>query len=162
MMPPVFIREIGASDDAVVARIIRTSLEDFGAVKPGTVYYDETTDRLHDVFLAPGSRYYVVLIDGEVVGGAGIYPTEGLPDGTCELVKMYVSAAARGKGLGKLLLEKCMEAARNEGYSKMYIETMPELTRAIAMYQQYGFHDIPGAMGNSGHSGCDLFMIKDL
>jgi putative acetyltransferase len=39
---------------------------------------------------------------------------------------------------------------------------MPELTRAIAMYHKYGFVFIPAAMGNSGHSGCDLFMMKHL
>src|SRR5580692_9478125 len=100
--PEILIREICQSDDAAMAGIIRASLEDFGAVKPGTVYFDASTDRLHDVFTAARSRYYVVLFDRKVVGGAGIFPTEGLPPGTCELVKMYVSSAARGKGLGKI------------------------------------------------------------
>ena len=162
MEKEIIIRKITAADDAKLATIIRSSLEDFGAVKQGTVYFDESTDRLHEVFQKERSAYFVTEINGEVCGGGGFYPTEGLPENTCELVKMYVSSAARGKGLGKLLLQKCMDEAKNNGFEKMYIESMPELTNAIAMYQKNGFHFIPCSMGNSGHSGCDVFMIRDL
>ena len=44
----------------------------------------------------------------------------------------------------------------------MYIETMPELTNAIEIYKKYGFTFIPTALGNSGHNGCNIFMIRDL
>lgn len=162
MEKEIIIRKITAADDAKLASIIRTSLEDFGAVKQGTVYFDESTDRLHEVFQKERSAYFVTEINGEVCGGGGFYPTEGLPEKTCELVKMYVSSAARGKGLGKLLLQKCMDEAKNNGFEKMYIESMPELTNAIAMYKKYGFTFIPSSLGNSGHSGCDVFMIRDL
>jgi putative acetyltransferase len=158
----IIIRKIIADDDTKVATIIRRSLEDFGAVKQGTVYYDESTDHLHEVFQTKRSAYFIAVINGEVCGGAGIFPTDGLPQNTCELVKMYVSSAARGKGLGKLLLQKCMDEATKIGFKKMYIETMPELTNAIAMYKKNGFTFIPSSLGNSGHSGCDMFMIKDL
>jgi putative acetyltransferase len=60
------------------------------------------------------------------------------------------------------LLQKCIDEAKNNGFEKMYIETMPELKNAIAMYKKNGFTFIPSSLGNSGHSGCDLFMIKDL
>ena len=106
--------------------------------------------------------YFVATINGEVIAGAGIFPTEGLPYNTCELVKMYVSSAARGKGLGKILLQQCIDEAKNNGFEKMYLESMPELTHAIAMYKKYGFTFIPSPLGNSGHSGCDLFMIREL
>ena len=108
------------------------------------------------------SCYFIVTTGGEMVAGAGIFPTEGLPPKTCELVKMYVSATARGKGLGKILLQKCIDEAKNNGFKKMYIETMPELTTAIEMYKKYGFNFIPYSLGNSGHSGCDLFMMREL
>jgi putative acetyltransferase len=44
----------------------------------------------------------------------------------------------------------------------MYLESMPELTNAISMYKKNGFTKIPGSLGNSGHTGCDVFMMKDL
>lgn len=101
-------------------------------------------------------------LDGVIVGGSGIYPTANLPQGTCELVKLYLSATARGKGLGKLLLQKCIDTARETGYTKMYLETMPELTIAIPMYEKMGFTYLPAAQGCSGHTGCDVWMIKEL
>ncbi len=78
----IIIREITADDDAKLASIIRGSLEEFNAVKPGTVYFDETTDHLHEVFQKERSGYFVVEIDGEVCGGAGFFPTEDLPPKT--------------------------------------------------------------------------------
>ena len=137
-------------------------MEDFNAVKQGTVYFDETTDHLFDVFQVSNATYFIAEINGHVVGGGGIYPTEGLGENTCELVKMYVASEARGKGIGTLLLNECMAKAKAAGYSLMYIETMPELTNAIEMYKKNGFKFIPKALGNSGHIGCDLFMLKHL
>ncbi len=155
-------RNIVSKDNAAMAKIIRDSLEEFGAARPGTVYFDETTDRLNDVFLAPRSAYFVMDVEDELAGGAGIFPTEGLPADTCELVKIYLAKKFRGMGYGKMLLEKCMQQANKEGFSKMYIESMPELANALGMYEKYGFQYISHAMGNSGHSGCEIFMIKEL
>ncbi len=162
MNDEIIIRKIIASDNATLAAIIRSSLEDFNAVKPGTVYFDETTDHLYELFQRDRSCYFVATISDEVIAGAGIFPTEGLPPKTCELVKIYVSATARGKGLGKILLQQCVDEAKKNGFEKMYIETMPELTNAIEMYKKYGFTFIPTSLGNSGHNGCDLFMMKDI
>jgi putative acetyltransferase len=158
----IIVRKITADDDAKLALIIRSSLEEFGAVKRGTVYFDETTDHLYDLFQTESSCYFVLEIDGEVCGGAGIFPTEALPPKTCELVKMYLSPTARGKGVGKLLLQKCIREAKHKGFEKMYLESMPELINAIAMYKKSGFTFISKALGNSGHTGCDVFMIREL
>ena len=50
MNDKIIIRKIIADDDAKLASIVRSSLEEFNAVKPGTVYFDEATDYLHEVF----------------------------------------------------------------------------------------------------------------
>ena len=55
-----------------------------------------------------------------------------------------------------------MEEAKKQGYEKMYIESMPELVNAIGMYEKNGFYFIEQSMGNSGHNGCDVWMLKDL
>ncbi|MEO7802292.1 MAG: GNAT family N-acetyltransferase [Ginsengibacter sp.] len=158
----ILICPIKSEDDKALAAIIRASLEEFNAAKPGTVYFDETTDDLTTSFLADRSAYFVATVDKEVVGGGGIYPTKGLPKDTCELVKLYLSPAARGKGLGKMLIEHCIKAAVNNNYKKMYLETMPELITALPLYEKLGFTYIDGPMGNSGHNGCSLWMIKAL
>ena len=161
-MHHITIRAIQPADNFVLATIIRKSLEEFKANKPGTVYFDPTTDNLSEVFTAPGSKYFVVEENGLILGGGGIYPTQNLPEGICELVKLYLSHAARGKGIGKLLLEKCFEAAKGLGYTKMYLETMPELQQAMKVYEKFGFNYLKGPLGNTGHFGCSRWMLKNL
>jgi len=156
------IRPIAPGDNNTLARIIRDSLAEFGANKPGTVYYDSTTDHLYELFREPRSGYFVAEQDGRLLGGAGIFPTAGLPSDTCELVKMYLSPAARGQGLGRRLVDHSLEFARSAGFAQVYLETMPELQQALAMYARLGFHYIDHAMGNSGHTGCSLWMLRKL
>jgi len=157
------IRPIEPGDNIAIAAIIRSVLEEFGANKPGTVYFDPETDHLYELFSnTPGSIYRVATFQGKLLGGAGIFPTPALPDGTCELVKMYLLPEARGKGVGKALMEEAFSQAKNMGYTMIYIETMPELTRAIGLYEKLGFEYLKGPMGNSGHCGCDIWMLKKL
>src|SRR5215210_5578187 len=158
----ITIRKIEFNDNKELASIVRTSLAEFGANKPGTVYYDDTTDHLYELFQQPGSMYYIAEHDGKLLGGAGIYPSEGLTEQTCELVKMYLRAEVRGKGLGKLLIDKCLEFAKGYGYLQVYIETMPELRKAVSIYEKFGFEYLNGPLGNSGHFGCNIWMLKPL
>ena len=161
-MDPYTIREIRPEDNASLAKIVRDTLAEFGANRPGTVYYDPTTDHLYELFQTKGAAYFVSEVDNVIAGGGGIYPTEGLPEDTCELVKMYLLPHARGLGLGRKLIEKCLQTASDMGYRYVYLETMPELKQAIRIYQQFGFEHLPGPMGNSGHTGCQLWLIKHL
>ena len=57
-------------------------------------------------------------------------------------------------------MERCIDAAKKAGYKKVYLETMPELIAAIPMYEQFGFIYLSGPLGKSGHTGCDIWMIK--
>jgi putative acetyltransferase len=158
----IVTRRIEWKDNKELALIVRNSLAEFGANKLGTVYYDDTTDHLFELFQKPGSQYYVAEQDGKLLGGAGIYPSEGLPAETCELVKMYLRPEARGRGLGKSLIEKCLEFAKGFGYQQVYIETMPELRKAVSIYEKFGFEYLDGPLGNTGHFGCDVWMLKKL
>jgi putative acetyltransferase len=161
--PGINIRKIEERDNKELASIIRTTLEEFGANKPGTVYFDETTDALFQLFdKTQGSVYYVAEYNNELVGGGGIFPSAGLPEGTCELVKMYLLKKVRGMGLGRMLIQKSIDFAKANGYSKVYLETMPELKLALKAYEKLGFKYIDSALGNTGHFGCDLFMTLDL
>lgn len=158
----VTIRPIQPSDNTFIAKIIRDTLAEFGANHPGTVYYDPTTDALYELFQKEKSVYNIAEINGKIVGGGGIYPTAGLPTDTCELVKMYLLPEARGIGLGSKLIMQCLEQAKANGFSKVYLETMNELKAALKVYAGMGFTYLNGPMGNSGHFGCPLWMIKEL
>jgi putative acetyltransferase len=161
-MNNVLIRTIQPADNPTVASIVKNTLAEFGANHPDTVYYDPTTNALFELFQKPGSVYYVVEMNDEVIGGGGIYPTDGLPVDTCELVKMYLLPQARGMGLGRTLIEKCIEQAKEKGYKKIYLESMPELKQALKVYEKFDFEYLKGPMGNSGHTGCSLWMLKSL
>jgi putative acetyltransferase len=159
----ITIRGIRSGDNPALANIIRRTLKEFGANHPGTVFDDPTTDHLFELFTSvDGSVYYVAEHNSEILGGGGIYPSKGLPDGTCELVKMYLLPEARGIGLGTTLINQCLDFAKTAGYRSIYIETMPELKRALQLYERFGFHYLPAPLGRTGHTGCSLFMLKKL
>ena len=162
MTNDIQIRNIELADNTAIAAVIRNALAEFGANKPGTVYFDPTTDHLYELFKAPGSVYFMALKNNVIVGGCGIFPTEGLPAKTCELVKLYLDKNARGTGLGKQLLLKAMGWAKENGYDQVYLESMPELSKALSIYEKVGFVRINHALGKSGHDGCDIWMVKKL
>ena len=75
---------------------------------------------------------------------------------------LYLIPEVRGKGIGRLLISRCLEFAKEEGFSKVYIETMPELAQALKLYEKVGFRYLDGPLGNTGHFGCELWMIKEI
>lgn len=157
------IRKNKREDNEILAKIIRGSFHDFEVKNTsGTVYTDQTTDDLFSLFQTEKSALFVAEDDGLILGCCGIFPTDNLPEDTTELAKFYLSKEARGKGIGKLLLEKCVETAKNFGYKKLYLESIPEFSKAVSIYEKQGFHYLEKPLGNSGHSGCDLWMIKNL
>jgi putative acetyltransferase len=156
------IRPIKPSDNPELAIIVRNTLTEFGAANPGTVFFDPTTDALFELFQTPKAAYFVAEAGGKVLGGGGIYPTEGLPANTCELVKMYLLPEARGIGLGRTLIEKCLETAKVNDFEQVYLETLDELHLALKIYAKFGFEYLCAPMGNSKHFGCGLWMLKKL
>ena len=74
---------------------------------------------------------------------------------------MYLLPQARGLGLGKELINRSLAFARESGYKKIYLETMPELTQALSVYEKFGFKYLDGPMGNTGHFGCDRWMLLE-
>jgi putative acetyltransferase len=161
MTMPV-IRDILLSDNRAMASILRATLVEFNVDLDGTAYYDASTDDLFSFFNHPACKYFIAELDGKVVGGAGIYPTQHLPEGTCELVKMYLLPDVRNIGLGSRLIEQCLDFAKTAGYKQVYIETMPELQKAVTLYKKFGFEHLDGPMGITEHYGCSIWMLKTL
>jgi putative acetyltransferase len=156
------IRKIIPEDNFSLAKMIREVFDEFDAPRTGTVYSDPTTDALFELFRAYNSVLWVAEMDGMPVGCCGIYPTPGLPEGYAELVKFYLSAASRGKGFGKKLLDKCIISAREAGFTHLYIESLPVFSKAIGMYEAADFYYLEKPYGNSGHNSCNVWMLKTL
>lgn len=156
------IRKVKQEDDPQLAKMIREVFEEFNAPKRGSVYSDQATDHLYEVFRQDKAVLWVAEADGEILGSCGIFPTDGLPDGHVELVKFYLSPAARGKGIGRRLIEQSIESAKQSGYGILYIESFPEFANAVRIYEKLGFVHIGHPLGHSGHTACTIWMVKDL
>lgn len=156
------VRPIQPSDNERLAKIIRQCFHDFSAPTAGTVYEDPTTDDLYSLFKREKSVLWVAECDGEVVGCCGIYPSENLPKEYVELVKFYLSAGARERGIGKTLMLKSIESAREFGYRKIYIESLPEFDKAVLLYEKHGFVHLEKAVGNTAHPGCNVWMEREV
>lgn len=154
------IRPIAASDDPAVAAVIRTVMPEFGADGPGFAIHDPEVGAMHGAYDRPGSAYFVVEAGGRVLGGGGVAPLEGGPEGTCELRKMYFLPELRGRGAGRALLQRCLEAAAGLGYRSCYLETLTGMEAAQRLYRALGFTPLPGPMGATGHHGCNRWFLK--
>jgi putative acetyltransferase len=158
----IIYRNIEKKDNKEIADLIRSVFREFDVARPGTVYFDPTTDDLYSLFKAPGSIYWIAEDNGKIIGGCGIYPTRNLPEGCGEVVKLYLLSSYRKQGIGRQLLEMSIESAKKMGYKKLYLESLPELDKAISLYEKEGFRFISHKMGDEGHFGCTIWMLKDL
>lgn len=156
------IREIKPQDNREIAKTIRAILIEFGVPKVGTAYEDTALDLMFETYLKEKSIYYVVIHDNKIVGGAGIMQLQNSSENICELQKMYFLPIARGKGIGSKMMEICLSKAKEFGYEKCYLETLPYMEDARKLYRKVGFTSLEKPLGDTGHYSCNMWMIKDL
>ncbi|GGZ60909.1 N-acetyltransferase [Lysobacter xinjiangensis] len=156
------IRPIEARDDAAMAAIIRGVMPEFGACGSGFAINDPEVDWMHRAYSSPRAAYFVVEVDGEVVGGGGVAPLEGGDADTCELRKMYFLPRARGLGAGAKVMELSLGKAREFGFRRCYLETLTGMDAAMRLYERSGFRRIDAPLGATGHGGCDIWYLREL
>ena len=157
------IRTITEDDDAKIVKIIRVNLEAYHLDIPVTAYFDPELEHLSRYYDEnPEKREYLIATDesGEVIGGVGIAEFNDF-ENCAEIQKLYLSDKAKGKGMGKQLMQAAEETARQKGYSKLYLETHSVLKVAIGLYEKIGFYEIekPKAVL---HTTMDRFYMKDI
>jgi ribosomal protein S18 acetylase RimI-like enzyme len=81
-------------------------------------------------------RLFLGLAEGRAVGCAGVRP---LDPAICEMKRLYVRPAFRGRGLGRRLARMAVQEARVIGYSAMRLDTLPVMQNAIRLYEELGF-----------------------
>ena len=162
MMANATIRGIESRDDAAMAAIIRTVMPEFGASGEGFAINDPEVDWMSRAYGEPRHAYFVLEREARVLGGAGIAPLAGGNDDVCELRKMYFLPEARGLGAGAAMMARCLDAAREAGFARCYLETLCGMDAAMRLYERSGFRRIGGPMGATGHGGCNTFYLRDL
>jgi putative acetyltransferase len=161
-MNSIVIREIQKSDNQQIAAVIRQVFISDNYPKIGTAFADIQLDYMFETYDIPKASYFVVLDNDKVIGGAGVSQLDNSLENICELQKMYFLQEARGKGIGYQMIQKCLEKAIAFGYEKCYLETLPEMVTAQHLYKKAGFEYICEPIGNTGHSSCPVWMIKEL
>ncbi len=161
-MSIAIIREIKPNDNAELARVIRKVLIDLGVPKIGTAYADKALDEMYGNYDVPRATYFVVEEGSKIIGGAGVAQLDNYKGNVCELQKMYFLEEARGKGIGAKMIQTCIDRAKQYGFEKVYLETMPFMNAAQKLYQKVGFEFIDAPMGDTGHYSCPVWMIKSI
>ena len=161
MREPI-IRTIKKEDNTHLAKVTRKVLEDLGVPKVGSAFADKALDCMFETYQGDRSVYFVVEENGTIIGGAGIAALENYDGTICELQKMYFLETARGRGLGKIMMRLCLEAAVSFSFESCYIETMTYMTAAQILYKKSGFQYLDGPLGDTGHFSCPVQMLKKL
>ena len=156
------IRHIQKSDNAAIAAVIRSVLIEHNAPKTGSALEDEILDTLFEFYQAKNTLYFVVADGEKVYGGGGIAPLANGPEEVCELQKLYFLPEIRGKGFAKAIVENCLAFAKDCGFTSCYLKTLPNMDAAQKRYLNMGFEHIDAPMGNTGHSNCPVWMLKEL
>jgi len=156
------IRPIERKDNAVIADIIRLVMTEFQAVGCGYSISDTEVDDMHSAYAPERSAFYVVVLDGRIMGCGGFGPLAGAEADTCELRKMYFKSELRGLGVGTQLLKLCLNEAARAGFRSCYLETMDNMEQAQRLYGKYGFKYLDKPMGKTGHTSCGTWMAREL
>ncbi len=130
---------------------------------PGIIEYLEQQDykaelkHLEMKYGLPEGRLYIAYVDHFPAGCIGLRPIDRT---MCEIKRLYVKPEFRGCKLGNKLMDQLVLDAKQIGYRYMVLDTLPYLKSAIAMYQNYGFYEIPPY--NNSPMKYSIFMRYDL
>lgn len=116
----------------------------------------EVLDDPRGQILDKGGHIFMAETDeGEPIGCVGLI---ALSDGGFEVAKMTVSEQARGAGLGKALMQACIDRARALGAPRLYLETNASLAPALGLYRAMGFVDLPAR--DTPYARCNVWMER--
>lgn len=133
------IVEVGGHDPRLPA--VRALLEEYAASLPFALDFQgfpDEIERLPGAYTPPRGRLLLALVGGEPVGCVALRPLDAR---TAELKRLYVRPQARGSGAGRRLTEAAVAAARDAGYARVVLDTVPGMEPAQALYRSLGFAD---------------------
>ena len=158
----VLIRALEPADVPALLTIIADARREYGIADRGVELLEPADRALYATYQRQRSLYFVALLGGEIVGGAGVAPLPGADPLTCELQRMYLRKDTRGRGVGGALLDRCLVAARQFLYVRCYLETITQMQAALAFYGRHGFRDLQAPLGRTGHEHNDRWLVRPL
>lgn len=153
--PEINTKRASNVDAERVRSLVFSVLDEFG-LKPEPGGTDRDLDDIEGNYGARGG--FLELIEdgnGELLGTAGLYPID---EKTVELRKMYFHPRIRGLGYGNKTLQRLIDAAKERGFERIYLETASVLKGAVHLYEKFGFEPT-----DEKHSArCDQAYILEL
>lgn len=104
--------------------------------------FDQEMASLPGAYAAPEGRLFFAEVDGRPAGCVGVRPLSD-SDGVCEMKRLYVDPEQRGQGIGATLALAAIKAAKEIGYRKLMIDTLPNMRMAVKLYRELGFTEAP-------------------
>jgi GNAT superfamily N-acetyltransferase len=152
------ICQAATPDDIEVARALFKEYEQSLGISLCFQNFDQEVANLPGDYSPPSGRLLLARVEDQVVGCIAL---RKLNDNVCEMKRLYLRPVARGKGSGAKMIDAVLTEAKQIGYSKMRLDTMPgRMDQAIKLYRTVGFHEIPPYYDNP--TGRTLYMELDL
>jgi carbonic anhydrase len=104
--------------------------------------FDQEMASLPGAYSAPEGRLYFAEVDGRPAGCVGVRALSG-SEGVCEMKRLYVTPEERGHGVGAALALAAIKAAKEIGYRKLMLDTVPNMRMAVKLYRELGFTEAP-------------------
>jgi len=104
--------------------------------------FDQEMASLPGSYVAPQGRLFFAEVDGRPAGCVGVRPLSD-SDGVCEMKRLYVTPEQRGHGVGAALALAAIKAAKEIGFRKLIIDTLPNMRMAVKLYRELGFTEAP-------------------
>ena len=106
--------------------------------------FDEELATLPGDYAAPRGALLLARVGPDLAGCCGLRPLDASDyPNACEMKRLYVRRGFRGSGIGRTLAEACLEQARQAGYGSLLLDTLDDMERARALYEDLGFTEIP-------------------
>jgi ribosomal protein S18 acetylase RimI-like enzyme len=134
----VEIREPRAAELEEARRLVEEYVESLG-IDLGFQQIEQELGEFPGAYGPPEGTLLLAYAGGEAAGCVAVRSLEG---DCCEMKRLYVRPAFRGRGLGRALAAAALEAARQLGYGRMRLDTLPEMEAARELYRRLGFKEI--------------------
>lgn len=151
----IILRKIEREDNSQVERLVKTVMTELKCAGEGFSLHDIELTEMFQSYNVRGHLFLVYADEMKILGCGGIGALPG-ESNICELKKMYFYPELRGKGKAVELMRSLLEFAK-DNYTGVYIETMDHMRQARSLYEGFGFKQIDGPMGDTGHFGCNTF-----
>lgn len=108
--------------------------------------FDQELAGLPGDYALPRGRLLLAEFNGQLAGCVALHPLDG---DICEMKRLYIRPAFRGKKMGRILAEYLIAEAEAFGYKRMRLDTVaPVMANAVSLYRQLGFQEIPAYRAN--------------